>query len=401
MSGSAAITGIGLISSLGVGTSAFVSGLREGRSGLKEITVFRPQGRCRTGGEVASFDAGAFLSRREARGLDRGTLMGVAAALEALRGAGLDAAERRPLRVGLSLGTCAGGLAGAIGLWRSLRDGGFRPSSALGVTPNAATSWLGRRLECRAPAVTFSTACSAGATALGFALDLLRQDRADVVVAGGYEPLCEVSFAGFECMRAFARDTIRPFDRERSGLLLGEGAALFVLERPELARSRGASVLGRILGYGASGDAFHTTMPEPSGEGAARAMAAALRDSGLGPEDIDHINAHGTGTRLNDPAESRAIQACFGARAAAIPVTSVKSSLGHTLGAAGALEIAASLLAANEGFIPPTLHCDTLDPECPLDVVANAARPARVRRFLSNSLGFGGSNVCLAVETAA
>jgi 3-oxoacyl-(acyl-carrier-protein) synthase len=401
MSGAVMITGLGVVSSVGIGAAPFVRALREGRCGFKEITVFRPQGRCRIGGEVVGFDPAPYLSKRDARGLDRGTQMGVAAALSALDEAGLHDADLARLRVGISLGTCAGGLGHAVELWRGLPRGRFRPSTAMGLTPNAAASWLGRRLGGRAPAATFSTACSASATALGFALDLLRQDLADVVVAGGYEPLCEISFAGFECLRAFARDTLRPFDKNRSGLLLGEAAAMFVLERPEVACTRGAVSMGRLLGYGATGDAYHTTMPQPDGTGATRAMAAALEDSGLEIGDVDHINAHGTGTRLNDPAESRAIHACFGPRALEIPVTSVKSSLGHTLGAAGALEMAASLLAANEGFIPPTLGCDEPDPECRLDIVATSARPARVSRFLSNSFGFGGSNVCLAVETTA
>jgi 3-oxoacyl-[acyl-carrier-protein] synthase II len=400
MNGAAAITGIGVVSSLGVGREAFLRGLQQGRSGLREITLFTPQGRCRIGGEIDDVDPTARVSPKQHRRMDRGTRLAAVAALEALADAGLDADDLRQLRVGIALGTCAGGMAQAIELWEGWRQDRLRPGLLMQSTPHAGATWLGRLLECRGPSATFSTACSASATALGFALDVLRADLADVVVAGGYEPFCELSFAGFECMRAFAADTVRPFDAKRSGLLLGEGAAIFVLERPEIARSRSVEVAGRLLGYGASCDAFHTTMPDPKALGATNAIVGALRDSGLRPHDIDHVNAHGTATRLNDPAETRAIHAALGDRAATTPVTSVKSALGHTLGAAGALEVAASLLAANAGFIPPTLNYETPDSECALDVVANAARPAHVRRFLSNSFGFGGSNISLAVETA-
>jgi 3-oxoacyl-(acyl-carrier-protein) synthase len=397
--GTAAITGVGVVSSLGIGRDAYVAGLREGRSGIKPISLFRTEGRCRVAGEATDFDPRRRLDRKEARRLDRGTQMGVAAALEAIEQASLNRDDFGRLRVGVSLATCAGGMERAIDLGEGLKRGRLHATFALQSSAHGAASWLGRTLGCRGPSATFSTACSASATALGFAFDMLREDLADVVLAGGYEPLCEVSFAGFACMKAFAQDVVRPFDRNRSGLLLGEGAAVFVLEHAERARARGATVQGALLGYGATCDAYHTTMPEPSGEGAGRAMAEALRDAALEPADVDHINAHGTATRLNDPAESRAIHAALGPRATTVPVTSVKSSLGHTLGAAGALEVAASLLAANEGFIPPTLNYESPDPECPLEVVAQAPRPARVARFLSNSFGFGGSNVSLAVAT--
>ncbi len=400
MKDAASITGIGVVSSAAIGRENFVRALREGHPGVKPVTLFRPQGRCHLAGEATEFDPTRSLTPREARRMDRGTQMGVVAALEAVEDAALEGEDLGRLRVGICLATCAGGAHRALEFWESDRTGRLRPTLALQSIPNAAASWLGRKLGLRGPSLTFSTACSASATALGFALDLLREGLADVVLAGGYEPLCELAFAGFECMRAFAVDAVRPFDLNRSGLLLGEGSAVLVLERPDIARSRGATIRGRLLGYGASCDAFHTTKPDPTGEGAARAMRGALSDSGLVAAEVDHINAHGTGTRQNDPMESRAIHAVLGPRAAEVPVTSVKSCLGHTLGAAGAIEVVASLLAANEGFIPPTLNHETLDPECSLDVVASAARPARVRHFLSNSFGFGGSNVSLAVGTA-
>lgn len=400
MKGAARITGVGVVSALGVGRAAFLEGLHEGRSGLRPITLFRTQGKCRIGGEATAFDPLLRMGAKDARRLDRSAQMGVAAALEAIEQARLEDGDFRRLRVGVALATCAGGMARAIDFWETDRAGTLRASLALQSNPYSSVTWLARRLGCRGPSATFSTACSASATALGFALDLLRADLADVVIAGGHEPLCELSFAGFECMRAFAADFVRPFDGNRTGLLLGEGSAVFVLERGDGAHTRRAAALGHLLGYGASCDAFHTTMPDPSGAGATQAMKRALDDGGLGPGEIDHINAHGTGTRLNDKVESLAIHAVFGSRAGQIPVTSVKSSLGHTLGASGAIELAASLLAANAGFIAPTLHYETPDPECAVDVVANASRPARVRRFLSNSFGFGGSNVSLAVETA-
>jgi 3-oxoacyl-[acyl-carrier-protein] synthase II len=243
-----------------------------------------------------------------------------------------------------------------------------------------------------------STACSSGANALGIAADWIRSARAAAVLCGATDSLCRMTFSGFNSLQALDHEPCRPFDRDRAGLSLGEGAAMFVLEAWDDARARGAHIIGEFVSYGVSADAYHLTQPRPDAEGAMLAMRRALQEGDVAAAEIDYINAHGTGTPLNDVMETRAVKAVFGSHAYHIPVTSTKSMVGHCLGAAGAIEALASLLAIREGFIPPTATLKNADPECDLDYVPQASRPATLRTVLSNSYGFGGNNTSLIIR---
>jgi 3-oxoacyl-[acyl-carrier-protein] synthase II len=244
------------------------------------------------------------------------------------------------------------------------------------------------------------TACSAGAMAIGCALDLVRRGRAQVALAGGAEPLSTLTLYGFQALRALSPEPCRPFDADRRGLSLGEGAAILVLEELGAARARGATILAELAGFGATADGHHMTAPAPDGEGAARATLAALADAGLAPTEIDYVNAHGTGTPHNDPAEAAALRRVFAGRTERLPVSSTKSQLGHTLAAAGALEAAATVLALGAGFVPATVTLLRPDPACELDHVAGSPRRAQLRAALSSSFGFGGNNAVLALRSA-
>jgi 3-oxoacyl-[acyl-carrier-protein] synthase II len=245
------------------------------------------------------------------------------------------------------------------------------------------------------PKTTFMTACSSGATAIGYARDLIRHGAAEVMICGGTEPLCQITYSAFNALQAVDPDYCKPFDRHRRGLSLGEGAGILVLESLAHARRRGAKIYAEVLGYGISCDASHMTSPHPEAAGAVSAMRAALADAGTSPAEVDYINAHGTATPANDRMEIRGIKAVFGDRAHKIPVSSTKSMIGHTLGAAGAIEAVACMLAIEHQFIPPTIHHETPDVDCDLDVVPGKARTAQVNTVLSNSFAFGGNNTAL------
>jgi 3-oxoacyl-[acyl-carrier-protein] synthase II len=296
---------------------------------------------------------------------------------------------------GVVIGGGAGGLLEAEEFFQDyLRRGAklARFSRLAPVACAATANHLAEKFGLWGPRTTLMTACSSGATAIGLARDLIRAGAATIMIAGGTEPLSRLTFASFNALQAVDPSYCRPFSGNRAGLTLGEAAGILILESLSGARERGAPILGEILGYGVTGDAHHMTAPDASGSGAARAMAAALADAGLAPEAVDYINAHGTGTPLNDLMETRAIKAVFGARAKKIPVSSTKSMHGHTLGASGALEAVVSLLAIGEGFLPPTIHHESPDPACDLDYVTEGARNAAPRVVLSNSFAFGGNN---------
>jgi 3-oxoacyl-[acyl-carrier-protein] synthase II len=262
------------------------------------------------------------------------------------------------------------------------------------------TDLVARHLELCGPRSTIMTACSSSATAVGVAADRVRLGQVDVAIAGGAEGLCRLTYAGFSCLRATSPDVCRPFDADRKGLNLGEGAAVLVLEALDHALARGAEVLALVAGYGITADAYHMTAPHPDGDGAARAMRAALDDAGLSPDDVDYINAHGTATPHNDAAETLAIKSLLGTRAPSVPVSSIKSMVGHTLGAAGAIEAAASVLTIARGLIPPTVNLEHPDPAFGLDFVPGQAREQPVRVVLSNSFAFGGNNTSIAFVRA-
>ena len=385
-----AITGIGLLSPFGRGQSSALDALRNARSGIREIVSFDTSGlNIRAGGEVpqGDFAPGKF---------DRFTGLALAAAEEAMEQSGVAPDAER---FGVILGT---GMGGAETL-----DAGYRriyaenqqrvaPTMIAWSMYNAAASALSTRFGAKGPAYAVVSACASSAHAMGLAFQAIQGGQADVVLAGGADaPLTFGIIRAWEGMRVLAPDGVcRPFSADRQGLVIAEGAAVFVLESFQHASARGAQILGEIAGFGITSDAGHLT--DPSADGAARAMRMALgNDDGA----VGYINAHGTGTRANDPTETAAIKTVFGEAARGIPVSSTKSMHGHAMGASGAIETACSLLALNAGFLPPTINLTAPDPQCDLDYVPNAAREARVGLFLSNSFGFGGMNGVLAVRT--
>ncbi len=378
----------GVASPLGMDVDAFWSALVTGVDGISAIERFRVDDlRVGRGGEIKKV-APAHLAR--ARGC-RATALLLGAADDLRARAPLDAP---PARVGVVVGTALGGveeleraLAGEAGLRR-----------AAGALYDAPARALARDLGARGPVLTVSTACASGATALGLAAEWLREDRADLVVAGGYDILCRFVMRGFDALRSLTRERVRPFDRRRSGLLLGEAAALVLMARVRDARG---GVLGRLLGHASTSDGTHIAAPDPEGRGLAESIRVALAEADVAAADVDFVSAHGTATPLNDRIETAVLRRSLGARAEAVPVNAIKGALGHTMGAAATLEAIMCLLAARHGVVPPTLGLEEPDPACRLDHVAGAPRAVRTRVSLSTSLGFGGCNATLVLEGAA
>jgi 3-oxoacyl-[acyl-carrier-protein] synthase II len=393
-----AITGYGAISALGTGVEAFAAGLRAGRCGIGSLTLFSAAGfRSACAAEVGAFTLPAATRRWRRRRASRTGLLALVAADEAWRMAGLADGSG----CGVVVGTTTGGMAVGEETYRTWREDEPRQLAleAWLETPiSVTTDLLAAAIGSRGPRLTVSTACSSGANALGIAADWLRDGRAAAVLCGGSDSLCRMTYSGFNALQALDRVPCRPFDRRRAGLTLGEGAAMFVLEDWDAARARRARILGELVGYGVSADAHHLTQPRPDGAGAILAMRRALAAGGVDGAEIDYINAHGTGTPQNDVVETRAIKSVFGTRARYVPVSSTKSMIGHTLGAAGALEALACLLAMRDGFLPPTASLVEPDPECDLDYVPRSSRPALLRTVLSNSYGFGGNNTSLVLR---
>lgn len=394
----AAITGVGVISAIGAGRAAFASSLREGRSGLGELTLFALAGaRSIVAGQAPEPELPGIGPRAL---LSRADRLALFAASEALEDAGLAALERQTCAVVVGTGT--GGIAVTERYLESRARRGEARTPArwlLSHQPANAADLIASRLGVRGPRLSLMTACSSSATAIGIGLDLIRRGRARWVLAGGTESLCRLSVGGFSALRALDPGPCRPFHAERRGLTLGDGAAFLVLERLDDARARGARVRAELAGYGVSADAYHLTAPAPDGRGATEAMQAALRDAELGPEAVDYVNAHGTGTPHNDPVEIAALRSVFGARRLA--VSSTKAMTGHTLGAAGAIEAAVCVAALELGFLPPTLRLDTVDPACAgYDLVPGASRPASIGVAISNSFAFGGNNTTLVLRRA-
>jgi 3-oxoacyl-(acyl-carrier-protein) synthase len=381
-----AIVAAGVVTPVGLDLDAFWSGLLAGAHGLSAIERFTTADlRVGRGGEIKKLPAVALPIRSRAAALL------VAAAADLTARARLDAA---PERIAVVVGTALGGVEeleyalAADGSPRRALDGLYdSPAHTL-------AAWLGAR----GPVLTVSSACASGATALGLGADLLREGVADLVVAGGYDALCRFVMRGFDALRSLARDQVRPFDRRRTGLLLGEGAGLVTLIRERDARG---PRLGRLLGHGSASDASHIAAPDAEGRGLEAAIRAALAAADTGVDDLDFVSAHGTGTLLNDRIETAVLKRVLGARAVTLPVNSIKGALGHTMGAAATLEAIMCLLAARDGWIPPTVGFEEGDAACDLDYVPGTARAARPRRMLSTSLGFGGCNAALVLEGTA
>ncbi len=392
------VTGMGTVNALAGDTGRFAAALRRGDCGIGPISLFdTAEFRTHNGAQVKDFNPRtAIPSRFSLKRMSRSDLFALASALQALKQAGLDPIPGDLRKeMGVVIGGGAGGLLEAEAFFADyLRRGGrsARFSRLAPVCCASTANHLTTKFDLWGPKTTLMTACSSGATAIGLGRDLIRTGAARAMIVGGTEPLCRLTFASFNALQAVDPGYCRPFSGDRAGLTLGEAAGILILESQMSARERGAQILGEVLGYGVTCDAHHMTAPDVGASGAARAMRAALADAGLAPEEVDYINAHGTATPLNDLMETRAIKEVFGPHARRIPVSSTKSMHGHTLGASGALEAVVALLAITEGFIPPTIHHETPDPECDLDYVTTGARPDAPEIVLSNSFAFGGNN---------
>jgi len=402
------VSGMGIICGLGDELDGVWSALCDGRCAIRPVTQFDAHGyRSRLAAEVASLPPPPGPLRENPRRLSRTDRLSLYAAEAALQDAGLlDAAEAasEPLvrDIGVFFGAGSGGMRN-IELYRravaALRSGRSRrkPNPALLVSYalNTSTDLVAQCWNLAGPRRTVATVCTSSTNAVGLAFRAVRQGRADIVLAGGGDGLCELTFAGFNSMRAVDAEPCRPFDLNRRGLSLGEGAAFLVLEDLDSARARRAAPLAECLGYGHSSEAYHITAPDATGNEVARALRLALADAGIAPGDVDCVNAHGTATPYNDVAESRGIGIALGDRARHIPISSIKSMVGHCLGAAGAIEAVAAVRTLQTGWVPPTIHYETPDPDCPYDYVPNRARRSKPRTVLSSNYAFGGNNAAL------
>ncbi len=404
-----AVTGVGVVTPIGIGKDRFWSGLLEGRSGVRRIESFDPTPfPTQIAAEVRDFDPLQFMDRKEARRNDRFVQFAIAATRMALEDADFHITPQNRDRVGVVLGSGIGGANTWEEQHRVLLERGpdrVSPFFIPMLISNMAAGMVSIVFGARGPNTSVVTACATGGHCIGDAFKIIQRGDADAMIAGGTEAaITALSIAGFCSMKAMStrnhepERAVRPFDRDRDGFVMGEGAGVVVLEDLERARARGARIYCEVVGYGMSADAYHITQPDPEGEGAAQSMARCLADAGLRPEEVDYINAHGTSTPYNDKFETLAIKRVFGDHAYRLAVSSTKSMTGHLLGAAGGVELIACALSVHEGVLPPTINYENPDPDCDLDYVPNRARPAPVRVALSNAFGFGGHNCTLAVR---
>jgi 3-oxoacyl-[acyl-carrier-protein] synthase II len=407
-----ALTGIGVITPIGIGKEAFWTGLMEGRSGVRRITSFDPSTYdTQIAGEVVDFDPGSFMDRKEVRRNDRFVQFAVAAARLALDDAGFAITPHNAERVGVIIGSGIGGAKTWEEQHQVLLERGPGRVSAFFVPMiivNMASGIVSILEGAKGPNLSIVSACATGGHAIGDALRAIQHDEAEAMICGGSEAaLTPLSLAGFCTMKAMStrndapEKASRPFDANRDGFVMGEGAGIVLLEEWESAERRRARIYAEVVGYGTSADAYHITQPDPEGDGAARAMRLALRDAGLEPAQVDYINAHGTSTPYNDRLETLAIKRVWGEDARRVPVSSTKSMTSHLLGAAGGVEAITCALAIERGMLPPTINYEVPDPECDLDYVPNTARPARVGVAMSNAFGFGGHNAILVLRRPA
>jgi 3-oxoacyl-[acyl-carrier-protein] synthase II len=387
------ITGIGAVTSIGANIPDFWAALLEGRCGIREFDLFDAATyRTRTAAQIPSIPD-AFLTPAQKRRMSRADRMGLAAAREAVAASGLDFAREDPTRLGVILGGGTSGLIDSEAFYeRHLQGRKARPTLVLNHLPDAITDRVAQYFGLEGIKSTITTACSSSANAMGYAHDVITADLADVVLTGGSDVLARLTYAGFNSLRSVDPDPCRPFDRERKGLSIGEAAGILVFEESERARRRGAPILAEFLGYGVTSDAYHMTAPDPSGAAGARTIRAALEASRVDTSHVDYVNAHGTATPQNDAAETAAIKVALGERARRLPVSSIKSMIGHCLCASGGIEAVATVLTVRHGKIPPTIHYENPDPACDLDYVPNEARDLPVRVALSNSFAFGGNS---------
>jgi 3-oxoacyl-[acyl-carrier-protein] synthase II len=400
------VTGLGCISPVGSNVEETWDSLLAGKSGAGMITHFDASNhKTRFAAEVKGFDAVSIFGVREARKMDRFTQFAAVVAMEALGQSGLKIDESNRDRVGILIGTGIGGIGTLLDQAEAMRERGpdrVSPFLIPMMISDSAAGMLAIRVGARGPNMSIATACASGNNAIGDAMETIRRGAADVMIAGGSEAsLVPLAMAGMNVMGALStrnddpQTASRPFDRNRDGFLMGEGAGMLILESLEHAQARGANILCELTGYGTTDDAYHISAPAENGAGAALSMKLALRDANLDVTGIDYINAHGTSTPLNDKSETAAIKTVFGGQAYKIPVSSTKSMTGHLLGASGAVEAVFSVMAIREGILPPTINYQTPDPDCDLDYVPNQPRKASPRHVMSNSFGFGGHNATL------
>ncbi len=400
------ITGLGAITPLGTGVQKSWDALLQGRSGISRITHFDPGDLpVHIAGEVKDFDPADYIEPKEIKKMDRFIHFALAASQMAVDDAQLKIDSSNADRVGVIIGSGIGGLPMIEHYTKVLNERGYRRITPFFIPMsiiNLASGRVSIRFGAKGPNSAVVTACSSGSHAIGDAFKIIQRGDADVMIAGGSEAVISpLGVAGFTVMKALSRrndepeKASRPFDAERDGFVMAEGAGIVILEELEYARKRGARIYAEIVGYGMTGDAYHITSPSPDGDGAARCMSLAIKDAGVQPQEVDYINAHGTSTKYNDELETLAIKNVFGEHAHKLAVSSTKSMTGHLLGAAGGVEAVICVLSICNSIIPPTINLDNPDPECDLDYVPHRAREMEVRYALSNSFGFGGTNACL------
>jgi 3-oxoacyl-[acyl-carrier-protein] synthase II len=400
------ITGIGMITPLGTGTAISWEGFTEGRSAIRKITHFDPDGfPCQIAAEVPDFEIDKFIDTKEQKKMDRFIHLGVAAATLAMEDSGLRVTDSNAERIGIFVGSGIGGLSAIERYNKILNEKGHKRVSPFFIPMtiiNLIAGQLSIRFGIRGPNSALATACATGTHSIGDAFKLIQHGSADAMICGGSEHvITPLGIAGFSSMKALSRrndepeKASRPFDKDRDGFVMGEGAGILILEELDHALNRNAKIYAELIGYGLNSDAYHITSPAPNGEGAARCMKIALHDAGISPEEVDYINAHGTSTRYGDELETVAIKNVFGDHAYNLCVSSTKSMIGHLLGASGGVEAGICALAVFHKIVPPTINLDNPDPECDLDYVPHKARPLDLNIAMSNSFGFGGTNACI------
>ena len=405
------ITGIGVVSPIGIGKEEFWEANLKGKSGVKKIESFDTTGySSKIGAEVLDFDPLKYMSKAVAKRADRYAQLGLAAAKMAVEDSKLNLEIENKYKIGVCVGTGLGGILFHEEQILEMIKGGPAAAHPLGVpktSPNAVPGHIAIELGLKGINLAISTACASSTNAIGQAFDIIRLKRADVIITGGTEaPITPFTFAAYDSLKVLSakrndkpEEASRPFDMDRDGFVIGEGAGMLILEELEHAKKRGAHIYAEIIGYGATSGAYHMVMPDPSGEDAARVMRLAMEEAGIKPQDMDYINAHGTSTKVNDKIETQAIKTVFGDYANKVPISSTKSMIGHTIGAAGAIELIATILAMQNNIIPPTINYQTKDPECDLDYVPNKARKVvKLNIAMSNSFGFGSNNAAIIVK---
>ncbi len=399
MSKRVVITGLGVISSIGIGWEEFWHNLLEGKSGISPVSSFDTTNHfTRNGGEIKNFEASMFIAEEQIQYHSRASQFAIASSKLAIKDANFPVEDFANITVGTCIGTTLGSVQNIeIINERSVIYKQDIPEELISQVPTHSTpSAVAKELGLKGPNMMFSTACAAGNYAIGYGFDLIKIGKADIVLAGGSDPFSKVAFTGFNQLSAVAPEKCQPFDKNRKGMMVAEGAGILILESLDHALRRNAHIYAEILGYGLSCDASHMTLP--SVEGVSHCMLKAIQNAGIAKKDVDYISAHGTGTPANDRTECAAIREVFGSLYKNIPVSSIKSMLGHTMGAASALEAITCALVVKNDMIPPTINYETPDPECDIDCVPNQARKQKVTIALNNSYAFGGNNACLVVK---